>query len=185
MEASGLEFFVNGAHELWMRNGENESRKFLPGEVETTRMMAELIKAVYPDVYKVLEKNYSKYKGNPMNYRYKIVSRFVRCNMSEDDMGKFDVVGGKLNLEQTRCPLKGSGDCPFENVVCNPKANGLSAKEKDVVMLYSQGFSLQKIADMLGKRLGTVKAQLDRIRVRYGLKRTRDVVMLAYLLNLI
>lgn len=185
METNAIEFFVDGAHELWMRGRSGEVRRFLPGEVETTRRLADLLRRVYPEVYDTLAKHYSKSKNNQMFYRYKIVSRFVRCNMGEDDLGRFDIEGDKINLEQTRCPLKGSGDCPFENVVCNPKANGLTDKEREVVTLYAQGLELGKIASLLGKKITTVKDCLAKVKKRFGLERTRDIVMLAYILNLI
>lgn len=185
MEAGGIEFFTDGANELWMRYAGGDTRKFLQGEVETVERLAAAINKVYPKVYETLDRLYSKSRGNRMAHQYKIVARFVRCNMGADDMGKFDIEGDKLNLEQTRCPLKGSGDCPLENIVCNPRATGLTEKEREVVVLYARGFSLGKIADILCKTKATVNHHLQNVRKRFGLERTRDIVMLAYLLNLI
>lgn len=185
MERYLIEFFVDGAHELWMRDNKGEQRKFLNGETDIVRRINGIIAKVYPDVYEALANHYSKYKRNKMYYEYKIAARFVRCNMSEDDMGKFDLEGDKLNIEQSRCPLKGSGDCPFENVVCNPKPTGLTEKETEVVRLYARGRSVSDIALLLGKSFETVKHQLWRVKKRFGLESTRDIIVLAYFLNVV
>ena len=58
---------------------------------------------------------------NSRYQKFRIVNRFIRCNCGELDTQKIDFIDGNINIEQVHCPLRGSGDCQYENVICNPK----------------------------------------------------------------
>lgn len=184
MEKHLTEFYVNGEGQLWMRDCRGD-RRCLQGEVETISNLVKVMKAVYPSAYEALAKLYKKSSRSPMSFDYKIGARFIRCNMGEDDTQRVDLEGDRLNLEQTKCPLKGSGDCPLEGVVCNPKATGFSPREREVVGLYAKGLTPSVIAEKLGNSVATIKSHLNRIKARFNLERTRDIITLAYTYNII
>lgn len=178
------EFYVNGEGELWMRD-ERGDRRCLQGDVATIGYVNKRLKAIYPEAYKTLAALYRKSERSRMAHEYKIAARFIRCNMGEDDKLKFDLEGGRLNLENVKCPLKGSGDCPLEGVICDPKPTGFTAKEREVVVPYAHGLPVSAIAQRLGRSVSTVKSHLQRIKKRFNLASCRDIIGLAYAYNLV
>ena len=76
---------------------------------------------------------------------------------------------GMLHFEQMKCPLHGSGDCPWEGVVCKPKLDtGLSPREMELVPLFAEGLQSQVIADRLHIAKFTVDNHRRNILAKLG-----------------
>lgn len=120
-----LEFFVGADGHVWYRTGD-ECRRLLPSDVETVEYILAIICRVYPAAEARLQQMFERSQPNRRFKSYKVVERFIRCNMGADNLQRCDIDGGRLNLEDVPCPLRGVCDC--EGVVCRPRANSVFSK---------------------------------------------------------
>ena len=141
-----------------------------------TNEMIVLIRDLYPKAFAALSKIYSSTERNKDLYEYKIVHRFIRCNLGEYDALSFDINHkGNLNLEMVKCPLR--GECLHECVICRPELNRiLSDREQEVAELLGKGYSRQEVADELYISVYTVSRHIDNIKRRLGVKSTAEIV---------
>lgn len=140
------------------------------------------IKLRYSGAYERLCNLYSHYKENRINYEFRIVKRFVRCNLGSDDMLTLDFNRGILNMEYVSCPLR--GECPNENVVCCPRTDSkLSDTLRQVAQLYASGMSYKDMAKELGKSEKTIHNQVKAIANTLGLKRVKDIITYRIIYN--
>lgn len=140
------------------------------------------IRLRYSDAYKRLCSLYSKYKENKFNYDYRVVKRFIRCNLGADDMLTLDFNRGILNMEFISCPLR--GECPNENVICCPRRDSkLSDTLRKVAELYASGMSYKDMARELGKSEKTIHNQVKTIANTLGLKRVKDIITYRIIYN--
>lgn len=145
----------------------------------------ELIKECYADAYRALDKCYSKSDKNPWFKNYRMVHRFLRCNCGEFDTQKADYDNGNLNLEQVHCPLRGSGDCGYENIICNPKRTSvLSSRQLQIAAALAEGLNFQEISDKLYISVHTVHNIIQAIKVKLKLKNTNQIIYWYNNLNL-
>ena len=166
MEA--VEFFIINGQTCISRNG--VSQKLTPEDRDCIEFMIENIGKYFPDAMNALREWSEASQQNRRYYEYKIVDRFVRCNFGETDFLAPDVDMGMFHLEEVKCPLRGSGYCRHEGVICKPRAVlGLSEEETKVVGLYARGMKPGEIARKLGKAEGTCKQQLNRVCKRLKL----------------
>jgi DNA-binding CsgD family transcriptional regulator len=115
---------------------------------EFTDKMYDLIAFRYPDAMKALHVLYRKSKPNFPLFRYKIVSRFLRCNLGGYDNELDFEPDGTINLESVPCPLR--KECEHENVICRPQSqHPLSPREFEVMQYLHGGDSFELIAERL------------------------------------
>lgn len=172
-----IEFFVGSDGNVWLRLG-RESRMLSTKDNDIIELVRDNIIKFYPDAYNRLKEMFKDFSFNKWMMNYKIVDRFIRCNMGADNLQKFDIEDGFLNLEEVKCPLHGI--CKDENVVCRPSCRTVFSKaENDVVILYAQGYNIDEIAAKLKKDRSTVNNQIWKVTRRLGLDSRRKLTKLA------
>lgn len=162
---------------------ENGSRKELTEfDRDIIEPLFKEIKLRYSEAYERLCNLYSKYKENTWGYEYRIVKRFIRCNLGDDDMLTWDFSKGILSMEFISCPLR--GECPNENVICCPRRDSkLSDTLRKVAELYASGMSYKDMAKELGKSEKTIHNQVKTIANILGLKRVKDIITYRIIYN--
>jgi len=167
---SNIEFFKSPSGEVLYRRQGESVRSLTESDRELIGEMLSLIRVRYPEAFNALSDIYSRSEPNRMWFEYRMVSRFVRCNLSDYDTQDIDIdENGMLHFEQMKCPLHGSGDCPWEGVVCKPKLDtGLSPREMELVPLFAEGLQSQVIADRLHIAKFTVDNHRRNILAKLG-----------------
>lgn len=179
----GIEFFCGDDGRVWFRQGES-SAVLSTKEREIVVELLDIIRRVFPVAYARLCLLYKESRENVPFYEFKIVERFVRCNLGEDDCQRADLDDGRLCLERVKCPLRGM--CKDEGVICSPEARSvLSREEAKVARLYSCGYSVDEIARLLNKSFSTVNNQLWQIKCRLKLGSRREVMAVCRNYNLV
>ena len=169
-----IEFFNSADGRILFYGRDAEPRQLKVDDKEIIDYVYKMIEVVYPGAMKALQQEYSSSSRNYYFFHYKIVDRFIRCNFGENDLLRYDIEHGTMNMEQVRCPLRHI--CKNENVICNPSMS--TDKETQVAKLYAHGLSLQEIADVLHKSSCTVNAQLYSLKKRLNLNSSRDIIKL-------
>lgn len=101
----------------------------------------------YHGAYLALSSLYKGSAQNPSYYRYRIVSRFARCNFGEYETNVVDISKHTFHFEQVHCPLRGAGDCQLENVVCHPQYTlPLTKQQINIFRMYADGLNTEQIA---------------------------------------
>ncbi|WP_300505344.1 LuxR family transcriptional regulator [uncultured Duncaniella sp.] len=108
----------------------------------------ELLSTFYPKAYRALSKHYEASSINKRYFRFRIVSRFIRCNFAQlDNVPDISTISG-CTFEFVPCPLR--GECALDNIVCRPEFDHkMSAAELPVMQLWYEGHPIEHIADVL------------------------------------
>lgn len=171
-----VEFFVGSDGNVWIRQS-NSCRIFTANECDIIDLVIHKITKQYPSAYKRISELFCNLNFSKWILKYKIVERFIRCNMGADNIAKYDIEDGFLNLEEVACPLHGI--CKDEYIVCRPKAQTIfSQAELKVVSLYAKGYSVDEIAAKLDKNRSTVNNQIWQVTQRLGLEKRRQLKQL-------
>lgn len=106
----------------------------------------------YPKAYAALEAEY----GGQKYARWRMFSRFVRCNFGSldhiDDVDESNFI----HFEKVPCPMR--GECPHECVICQPEFNtALTAREYEILAMIVEGLTDQNIADRLFRSYDTIR----------------------------
>lgn len=143
---------------------------------QITDEMVVLIRDLYPEAFKALSATYSKSEPNKGYFMFKIVNRFIRCNLGENDTLKYDITRvGSINVEEVRCPLR--GECIHEGIICKPTLQTkLSERENEVARLLGSGLNSIEIADELGISICTVRRHIANIKARLHVKNTNQII---------
>lgn len=110
------------------------------------------VEADYPKAYAALESIY----GAQAHARWRMFSRFVRCNF-----GSFDHIddvdeSNFMHFEKVPCPMR--GECTHECVICQPEFNTvLTAREFEILTMIVEGLTDQQIADRLFRSYDTIR----------------------------
>ncbi|MDR1981518.1 MAG: helix-turn-helix transcriptional regulator [Tannerellaceae bacterium] len=144
-----------------------------------TTAFLEYIQECYTEAYRALSEIYQASRLNHLLFNFKIVSRFIRCNFGRYDLEKHDIdVSGNFHFEEVPCPLRGTGDCPLDGIVCKPKFNtSLSEREMEVLRLIVMGNTAEDIAGMLYRSIHTINNHRKNILVKTG---ERDIAGLVH-----
>ena len=164
--------FYNFNNEVYCRNQAGKAIRL----TETSPIIPELIEMIQeycPEAFEAWEKEYAKCLPNILYYRYRIVTRFIRCNFGIID-NVYDIDNrGKANLEDVPCPLR--GECKHECIICHPKFNSkISAAEFRVLKLWFEGNNKEQIAEQLYLSVHTVNNHIRNAFNRIGLKDKAD-----------
>lgn len=144
---SEVEFFAY-EHEVWYRLPDGTTNKLRESDSELTSAICELLEEFYPKAFSSLCDEYKNCKLNISYFRFRIVSRFVKCNFASLDNVPDMTNGLFSNFEYVSCPLR--GECRHECVICRPEFNHkLSGAEMRVMSLWYSGSSEDTIASRL------------------------------------
>lgn len=167
MVLSNCEFFCF-EDEVWVRMADGKTAKVTESDVDLVREMDEMISTFYPEAHSSLREMYSASSSNILYYRFRIVSRFVRCNLSNLDHVPDITSDGIMNLESVPCPLR--GECRYDGIVCRPSFDhSMSPAELRVMELLYHGRSESDIAGILCLSILTVRTHIRNALRRLGL----------------
>ena len=178
-------FFTKIRKDSWTKLEREAIEKFIKQENEKSSESSrdvvddilDTIRECYSDAYRALDKCYSKASKNPSFKNYKMVHRFLRCNCGEFDTQKIDFIDGNINLEQVHCPLRGTKDCEYENIICNPKRTSvLGVRQMQIAAALAEGLTPQEISDKLFVSIHTVHNTIQAIKVKLELKNTSQII---------
>lgn len=143
-----LEVHTSSKGHVFLQNTDGNVSVYDEASQKFTDEIYDLIASEYPDALTALSGLYKKSKPNFPHFKYKVVSRFLRCNMGGYD-DKLDLdSNGIINLELVTCPLR--GECEYENIICKPRRKHLlSPREYDVMKLFCEGKTAKEIAAIL------------------------------------
>ncbi|MCR4602473.1 MAG: LuxR family transcriptional regulator [Prevotella sp.] len=175
MEA--VEFYLLDGQTCYM-GSDGVGKRLTPQDREVVEFLLERIGQVFPEALKALKKWAEKSRPNKYWYEFMIVDRFVRCNLGEAEFTHKDINDmGMFQMEEVKCPLRGSGYCPLEGLVCKPKPSlGLHPEESKAAMLYAKGYLPGEIAAELGKSESTIKSQLFKVCKKLHLPHPRWLI---------
>lgn len=144
---TNCEFFTFEG-EVWYRLPDRTFRELRETDYNVLDDLIEHIATFYPKAYDAL---CSEYKGCALNrsyYRFRIATRFIRCNFSPLDNVPDFSDDCHCSFEFVSCPLR--GECRHERVICRPEFDHkLSSAEIPVLRLWFKGRSIDEIAEQL------------------------------------
>lgn len=181
MLLTNIEFFTH-EEEVWFRESDNCVR-LSESNTDIIDGMIDIISSFYPKAYDALCKVYNGAALNKRYYRFRIVSRFIRCNFAQLDNTPDLSREGRCVFEYVPCPLR--GECPLDHVVCRPEFNHkLSAAELPVMHLWFEGYDKEEIANKLFLSQHTVNNHIRHAYQRLAVHNRAEFVRYATLNNL-
>lgn len=179
---TNIEFFAYEG-EVWYRLLDGTIEKLHESDSEILDELIEHIATFYPKAHEAL---CAEYKGCALNrsyFRYRIATRFIRCNFAQlDNIPDFS--GNCLcSFEFVQCPLR--GECRHERIICRPEFDHkLSAAEMPVLRLWFSGLSPDDIADRLHLSPHTVNNHIRHAYQRLNIHSRAEFVLYATQNNL-
>ena len=169
--------FYNTPSGYVMCDDGNYTTRLSESSREVVDELLDTIRECYSDAYRALEQCYSKSSKNSRYQKFRIVNRFKRCNCGELDTQKIDFIDGNINIEQVHCPLRGSGDCQYENEICNPKrTSARTVRQLQIAAALAEGLPPQEVSDRLYISIHTVHNTIQAIKVKLNLKNTTQII---------
>ncbi|MPM15751.1 hypothetical protein SDC9_62123 [bioreactor metagenome] len=174
-----IEFYITPGGGV-MIHGEDGVHELTQKDRQFISQMIMRIGDFYPDALSALSKEYDCRRFNVPYYEYSIVSRFIRCNW-----GRFDSVVdidqfGYFNFEEVDCPLRGSGDCKLDSIVCRPKFNSkLSERELEVMRNYYDNLTAEQVAERMCISVETVRTHKRNAFKRTGTRSLAEFFLYA------
>lgn len=165
-----IEFFKTPEGDvMYKRHGEGV-RLLDEHDRETVASLLSLIRTRYSDAFDALSDIYSRSEVNRAWYEFRMVSRFIRCNLGDYDTNSIDIDDdGIMHFEQMKCPLMGTGDCKYECVICHPRlSTGLTTREMELLPLLAEGLQSSEIAERLCISKNTVDRHRQNILAKTG-----------------
>lgn len=171
MEA--IEFYLWEGEVRYRVNG--QERKLAQGDREIIEFVLDTLGRYFPEALAALNEECAASEANKRYFDFRRVDLFVRCNFAEHDTLSLDLKDGMMHFEDVKCPKRGI--CKYEGVICKPRLRlPLTKEEGKAAVLYSRGLTDCEIAKVLKKSVKTVKNQLQSVRKRLHLDRTRDLI---------
>ena len=161
---------------MYRRQGEPVT-ELTEGDRDMVTALLAVIRTRYPEAFAALGELYSRSERNRPWYEFRMVSRFVRCNLGDYDTQTIDIDGeGWLHFEQMKCPLMGSGDCRWECVICRPTlSTGLTTRELELLPLIAEGLQSHEIAERLDIAKVTVDNHRRNILAKLGMRSAAEL----------
>jgi DNA-binding CsgD family transcriptional regulator len=186
MNLRQIEFYNTPEGDIMVKHVGEKATLLATGDRDVILSMLDYLYTYYTEAYKALVDLYSMRKRNRIYFEFSIVSRFIRCNFGEYDQSQCDIDrNGHFSFEEVKCPLRGTGDCPLENVVCRPKfIISLSLRELEVYRLIVQNKKAEDIAYQLSISKHTVDRHRENIKARLGLNNIPELITFWYSNNL-
>lgn len=174
---SGIEFF-SYEQEVWCRRRDGSVMRITESDVDIIRDITEMISAFYPEAYRALAREYSSCAANQPYFRYRMASRFIRCNFAPLDHVPDISAGCRCQFESVPCPLR--GECPHDHVICRPSfAHGLTPAELRVLAPLWEGMGEADIAASLCLSVHTVHNHIRNAYARLGLRSKAEFIKYA------
>lgn len=173
---SNVEFYNTPSGDVMVKKYGQPVRELTVNDRDIIDAVLSIIKDRYPEAFASLSDIYSKYDRNRINYEFKMVHRFIRCNLGEYDQYKYDIDhNGTICFEEVRCPLR--GECQNECVICKPVLNtNLTEREKEILALIAQGLQAPVIAKELSLSVATINRHKENIKAKLMLKTVGEMV---------
>lgn len=151
---------------------------------ELINELLDIIRERFPQAYKRLSENYTRNEKNISHYNYRMVKRFIRCNMGEYDQNNIDIdQHGIFHFEEVKCPLR--GECRDECIICKPELETkLTEREMDVFRLIANNYQMDDIADELNISIATVNRHRENIKAKLSLRSVKELITYWYSNNL-
>ena len=174
---TNIEFFKTPDGDVMYKRQGESVRELTEHGRELVSDLLSLIRSRYPKTFTALSEIYSKSESNRSWYEFRMVSRFIRCNLGDYDTQMIDIdEDGLLHMEQMKCPLMGVGDCPWEGIICHPTLDtGLTTRELEILPLLADGLQSQEIADRLYISKNTVDRHRQNIMAKLGKRNTAEL----------
>lgn len=174
---ANIEFFKTPEGDVMYKRQGCPVRELTEHDRETTSELLSLIRTRYPEAFAALADIYSRSERNRAWYEFRMVSRFIRCNLGDYDTQSIDIdADGLLHMEQMKCPLMGAGDCPWDGVICHPTlSTGLTTRELEVLPLLAEGLQSHEIAERLSISKNTVDRHRQNILAKLGKRSTAEI----------
>lgn len=173
---SSIEFYNTPEGDVMIKEAGKPVRVFTQQDRELTAWFLYVLRENFPKAHDQLMELYSRYGRNRLNYEFKVVHRFIRCNFGEYDQNFYDIgTEGGFHFEEVRCPLR--GECPYEGCICRPELNtNLTDREQEVFRLIAQGMKTDSIATELALSPLTINRHRENIKLKTGCKSVAELV---------
>lgn len=165
-----IEFFKTPDGDVMYKRQGEAVRELTEKDRELVSDFLSLIRARYPKAFDTLSDIYSRNEQNRAWYEFRMVSRFIRCNLGDYDTSSIDIdKDGLFHFEQMKCPLMGTGDCQWDGLICHPKlSTGLTTRKLEILPLFAEGLQSYEIADRLCISKNTVDRHRQNIMAKLG-----------------
>ncbi|MDE7180361.1 MAG: helix-turn-helix transcriptional regulator [Muribaculaceae bacterium] len=142
-----------------IRTADGNIRKLSPDDYDFINTFCDFLSSFYPKAYAALCEEYNQSALNQPYFRFRVVSRFIRCNFAAlDDVADIST-SLHCNFEYVQCPMR--GECRLDHVVCRPEFNHrLSRSELQVMRLVYEGLTEDEIGDRLRLSPHTIHAHV-------------------------
>ena len=178
MEA--IEFYLWDGEVCYRLGG--QEHKLAQDDRDIIEFVLDTLRRYFPEALAALNEECAASEANRRYFDFRRVELFIRCNFAEHDTLSFDIQRGVLHFEDVKCPRRGV--CKHEGIICKPRFKMQVPKEEGkVAVLYSRGLTADEIAGVLRKSIKTVKNQLESVRKRLHLDRTRDLIKIFSIYN--
>jgi DNA-binding CsgD family transcriptional regulator len=169
-----VEFYTDPDGDVILRGAGTVAHVYTESDTEFTSSVLSVVREFYPDAHAALEGIYSKSRPNRRYFEFLLVRRFLKCNFSPLD-NRIDFDSGYFQFEFVPCPMR--GECPFCNVICNPKFNSnLSERELQIYRMIVDGLEAADIARELYLSIHTVNNHRRNILRRLSLHSIPELV---------
>ena len=170
-----VEFFLNGFGRALIVNDlkKDSFKHFESGD----RELIDLVWSKIEEDYTEAKERLSYIYDSKADRKYLKVRRFLKCNFSENDHTPDIDDDENFCLEQVHCPLR--GECPDENIICNPKLNTkLTSRELEYVPLLISGMDDDEIGEHLFVSPETVKNTRKKIFKKLDIRGSKALTLL-------
>ncbi|MBR7018081.1 MAG: helix-turn-helix transcriptional regulator [Prevotella sp.] len=175
-----VEFYKTPEGDIMYKHVGEPVKELTPQGREMVSQLLDLIRTRYPGAFKDLSELYTVSEPNRWVFEFKIVSRFLRCNVGEFDNMHLDIdEDGFFHFEEVGCPLR--GECRHEGVICKPKMDTkLTAREEEILQHIARGKQSQEIADELCISPLTVNRHRENIKAKLNVRSVAQMVSWYY-----
>lgn len=164
--------------EVWYRQPNQSISILKETDIDMIDAIIAHIVTFYPKAYEALCCEYNGCALNRQYFKYRIATRFIRCNFSQLDNVPDYSDGGKCTFEYVSCPLR--GECKYENVICRPEFDHkLSSAELPVLKMWYSGMSVDEIASALCLSPHTVHNHINHAYQRLNIHSRAEFVSYA------
>lgn len=174
---TNIEFFTY-SNEVMVRTADGSVRTLSPSDYSLVDEVCDYLSTFYPKAYAALCEEYKQSALNQHYFRFRIVSRFVRCNFGALDNVNDISTTLHCNFEYVPCPLR--GECHLDRIVCNPEFNHqLSPAEFQVLRLVYDGISEEVIAERLRLSPHTIHSHVRNAYARLNIHSKAEFIRYA------
>lgn len=172
-----VEFYNTPSGEVVVLEENKPIRVLKVSDTELINELLDVLKDRFPLAYERLSSNYSRSEKNIKFYNYQMIKRFIRCNLGEYDLNRFDIdKNGNFHFEEVKCPLR--EECRDEFVICKPEMNTtLTSREMDVFRLIVENNQMDDIANELNISVATVNRHRENIKAKLGLRSVKEMII--------